>query len=244
MWRSSSSCFGHDAEMDTCMNCTKKRNSLFDELSYDELAILNKRKHVVHYKAGETIYKEGTKPPNLLCLNRGKVKITQRGVNGTEHIVALKKPVDFIGFRALMGDYNNVTSAVALEEAVICIIDKRDFFQVIHNNSQLAFKIIRSFAHELNAVDLRLVNLTQKHIRARLADALLWVQEIYGVDPDNGALNVALKRADIAALANMTTANAIRILASFAKEGLVEVNLRSIILKKPKALQEISLFGR
>ena len=143
-----------------------------------------------------------------------------------------------------MGDYNNVTSAVALEEAVICIIDKRDFFQVIHNNSQLAFKIIRSFAHELNAVDLRLVNLTQKHIRARLADALLWVQEIYGVDPDNGALNVALKRADIAALANMTTANAIRILASFAKEGLVEVNLRSIILKKPKALQEISLFGR
>jgi CRP-like cAMP-binding protein len=46
----------------------------------------------------------------------------------------------------LMGGNNYLTSAIALEDSLICIIDKNDFFKVIGNNSSLAFKIIRLFA--------------------------------------------------------------------------------------------------
>ena len=88
----------------TCMNCRKKKHSLLNDLSYDELAVLNEHKYEVSYQAGEIICKEGTKPPGLLCLNVGKVKITRTGLNGNEQIVGLKKPVDFIGFPALMGE--------------------------------------------------------------------------------------------------------------------------------------------
>ena len=108
----------------SCINCLKRRQSLLTELNPDELAILNKNRYVVEYKAGEVIYKEGGKPQGLLCLNKGKVKITRIGVTGNEQIVALKKPVDFIGFHALMGENNYLTSAFALEDVSICIIDK------------------------------------------------------------------------------------------------------------------------
>jgi CRP-like cAMP-binding protein len=196
---------------------------------------------VVEYKAGELIYKEGGKPQGLLCLNKGKVKITKIGVTGNEQIVGLKKPVDFIGFHALMGENNYLTSAFALEDVTICIIDKTDFFKAITNNSALAFKIIRSLAHELKEADSRIINLTQKHIRARLADALLMVHDIYGTYSENGALNVLLKRADLAALSNMTTANAIRVLSAFAKENLIELNNRTIKINNLQALKEISV---
>jgi CRP-like cAMP-binding protein len=227
----------------TCMNCRKKKHSLICDLSFDELVLLNNNKYEVLFKAGETICKEGMRPQSLLCLNKGKVKIIRTRSNGNEQIVALKKPVDFIGFRALMGGNSYSTSAIALEDSVICIIDKNDFFKVIENNSSLAFKIIRLFANELNEADLRLVNLTQKHVRARMADALLLVNDIYGADPENGALNVSLKRADMAALANMTTANAIRVLSSFAKENIIEVNRRKINIKNLPALNRVSNLG-
>jgi CRP-like cAMP-binding protein len=208
-----------------------------------ELAVLEKNRYVVEYKAGEVIYKEGGKSQGLLCLNKGKVKIIRMGTSGNEQIVALKKPVDFIGFQALMGEYNYMTSAIALEDVSICINDKKDFFKVISNNSHLAFKIIRLLAHDLNEADLRIINLTQKHVRARLADALVMIHDIYGTYPEDGNLNVSLKRADLAALSNMTTANAIRVLSAFAKENLVEINRRSIKINNLKLLKEISAFG-
>ena len=118
------------------------------------------------------------------------------------------------------------------------------FFKVIDNNSRLAFKIIRFFADELDQTERRMISLAQKHIRARLADALLLVYDIYGINMDDSVLNVGLKRADLAALANMTTANAIRVLSSFAKENLIEINRRKIKLINLQALKEISVYGR
>ena len=232
------------AHGNACIDCHKKKHSLLSGLSDDELNVLNENKYEVFYEAGETICKQGTKPSGLLCLYQGKVKITRLGLNGEEQIVALKKPVDFIGFRALMGKNAFLTSAVALEDTSICILDKNDFFNVIGNNSRLAFKIINFFANELDKTERRMANLAQKHIRARLADALLMVHDIYGNARNGGYLNVSLKRADLAALANMTTANAIRVLSSFAKENLIEINRRNIKLNDLKALEEISIYGR
>lgn len=238
-------CISHaqHAEKNTCMNCRMRKHSLLNELSHDELKLLNKNRYTVSYRAGEIICKEGAKSLGLICLSKGKVKIVKRGVNGTEQIVALKKTVDFIGFPTLMKESVYLTSALALEDVSVCIIDKSALFKIIGDNENFALKIIRSLAHELSEMDNRLVNLTQKPIRARLADALLMINEIYGSCPDLGILDVSLKRSDLAALTNMTTANVIRVLSSYAKENLIEVNRRDIKIKNIKALKELSVFA-
>lgn len=92
-------------------------------------------------------------------------------------------------------------------------------------------------------MDNRLINLTQKHILVRLADALILINDIYGTNSDTGNLNVSLKRSDLAALASMTVANTIKILSSLVKEKLIEVNKRNIKIKNLKGLKELSVFG-
>ena len=228
----------------SCLNCTRRNNSLFSDLSYEELKMISENKYFVNYNIGEVICRMGSRPSGLICLNKGKVKIVRKGINGTDQIVGLKKAVNFIGFRALMGGNSFLASYVALENSAVCVIKKKKFYTVLEGNSKLALKIMKSLAMDLIKSDGRLVNLTQKHVRARLAEALILINDIYGTNSSNGKLNVSLKRSDLAGLSNMTTPNAIRVLSSFKKENLVDVNRQDIKINDLKALKEISAFDR
>jgi len=222
------------------MNCLKRKDSLLSDLSIDELKILDNNRKTINYKSGETICNTGTKPLGLMCLTKGKVKIVRSSMNASEHIIGLKKAVEFIGFRALISGNSCMSSYIALENSSICVISKNDFFNVIERNKTLAFKIMKSLAEELVQSNNRLVNLTQKHMRARLAEAILLIHDVYGINPENGALNASLKRSDLAGLANMTTANAIRVLSKFKDEQLVDIDHRKITLTDIKTLKTIS----
>ena len=226
-----------------CTTCSLRKLSLLADLSVEDLSILNKNKYEVTYKAGETICKKGMKSLGLVCLNKGKVKVINHGVNGIEHIVSLQKEVDFLGFRDLMADSIYLNSTIALEDVAVCVIEKNDIFKVVASNSQLAFKLIKHLSNELIAQENRTINLTQKHFHARLADALLMINDICGVDDKNGTLALKLKRADMAALANMTASNTTRALSYFSKIGIIETNGRLIKIINLKALKEVSQLG-
>lgn len=215
---------------DTCMGCATRELSLLDELNQDELALINRGRTRVTYKAGEPIFKEGTRPYGLLCMSSGKAKISINSVNGNELIVALKRPVDFLGFADFIAEKSYTTSAHALEDSDVCVILKEHFFNVADDNNTLLKKINLAVVEELTQTRLRMAGITQKHMRGRLADALLYLHDTFGRMTEDDSVGAELKRSDIAALANMTTANAIRTISEFAKEGLITVDKRKIFL--------------
>ncbi len=110
-------------------------------------------------------------------------------------------------------------------------------------NAPLAFEFIKRLAADLGASDARIVTLTQKHIRGRLADTLLFLRENFGMAEDGQTLGVSLSRDDIAGLSNMTTSNAIRTLSNFATEGLIKLEGRRIRLLQLDEITKISHLG-
>ena len=90
---------------------------------------------------------------------------------------------------------------------------------------------------------MRLVTLTQKQIRGRLADSLIQLKEKYGVEADGETLNIHLSREDLAALSNMTTSNAIRTLSSFAAEHLISIDGKKIKIIENDELRKVSVMG-
>ena len=225
----------------SCANCARKKMSLFAGLKKEDLEIVDRNRQSTIYNAGEIIFKEGAMPSSLICLSKGKIKITKQGIDGNEQIIALKKPVEYIGIEALFREGGHQNTAVALEESLICHIQKEQFFTLLKQNSEFAFRIMRSLSSELAEADLRLVNLTQKHMRGRMAEALLKVHKTYRNSKDEMSLNVELKRAELAAFANMSTSNAVRVLSAFAKENLLELKQRQIKIKDLDGLQKISV---
>lgn len=229
--------------MDGCYNIIDSEMSVFSVLADSEKELLKKNSTCTRYKKNEIIYKEGDKPVGLMALSSGKVKIFKEGVGGREQIVRMAKPVGFIGYRALFADENYIASAVAIEDSLICTIEKETLFKLLNVNSDLSFNIIRSLASELGFSNKRTVTLTQKHIRGRLAESLIFLKDTYGFEEDGETIKVYLSREDIANLSNMTTSNAIRTLSSFAGEKVIGLEGRKIRILNIKRLDQISSRG-
>jgi CRP/FNR family transcriptional regulator, polysaccharide utilization system transcription regulator len=224
-------------------NCIENRISVFSVLAPEEMILLKKNYICQNYKKGEIIFKEGDKPTGLICLSEGKVKVFKEGVGGREQIVRMAKPVGFIGYRALFAEENHTATAVAIEDSIICNINKETIYKLLRSNSELCLSIIKAFATELGFSNNRTVTLTQKHIRGRLAESLIFLKDTYGFEDDNSTIKIYLSREDIANLSNMTTSNAIRTLSTFAGEGVIGIDGRKIkILDLPK-LEKISELG-
>lgn len=195
------------------------------------------------YKKNEIVHSENEKPTHLFCLLKGKVKVFKEGVGGRNQIVRMIKPVEYFGFRAFFANELYVNAAAAVESSVICLIPLNIIDELVKENIKLACFFIRNLSTSLGIADRRTVNLTQKHIRGRLAESLLFLRESYGLEEDNSTLSIYLSREDLANLSNMTTSNAIRTLSQFASEKLIAIDGRKIKIIDEEKLKKISKIG-
>lgn len=223
--------------------CIETPGSIFKGLKASEREVLVRNHSYAHYRKGEIIFKEGEKPPGLISLAAGKVKIFKEGVGGREQILRMVKTGTLLGFRALFAGMSYSASAIAIEDSTICIIERDAFIKLVKESPELSVKIIKMLSLELGFSNNRTVSLTQKHIRGRLAESLIVLKDTYGYEKDGKTIKAYLSREDIANLSNMTTSNAIRTLSTFASEKVISIDGRKIkILDAPK-LNRISTLG-
>lgn len=195
------------------------------------------------FKKNGIIYKDFESPAFAMCLIQGKVKIYKDGIGGRNQIVRVIKPVEFFGYRAAFAKEDYKTSAMAFENCIIAFFPIEILYRFLSENFEICQYFIHKLAKELGRSDDRTVNLTQKHIRGRLAEALLFLKDSYGMEEDGSTLSIYLSREDLANLSNMTTSNAIRTLSSFANERLIAIDGRKIKIIDEKELLKISKLG-
>ena len=212
-------------------------------LTPEQQALVAKYLEVRKYKKNQSIYAEGERPSHLLCLLDGKVKIYREGVCGRSQIMRIIKPVEYFGYRAYFAEEHFVTSAAAFEASIVCWIPMSIIKELVTENNKLAMFFIKMLAVDLGISDERTVNLTQKHIRGRLAESLIFLKETYGLEEDGATISIFLSREDLANLSNMTTSNAIRTLSNFAAEKLIAIDGRKIKIIDEEELEKISRIG-
>lgn len=216
---------------------------LWQPLTNDQRAYLAQNFTIQKYRKNETIYCEGETPTHLMCLLSGKVKIYKDGVGGRSQIIRVIKDKEYFAYRAYFAEEDFVTAAAAFEPCTMCLIPMTVISKLILHNTALAMFFIKQLSKDLGISDERTVNLTQKHIRGRLAESLLFLKDTYGLEEDQCTLSIYLSREDLANLSNMTTSNAIRTLSNFALEKLIIIDGRKIKLIDEDRLKKISKIG-
>lgn len=196
-----------------------------------------------NFKKNQVIYAEKEEPEYIWCLIKGKVKKYKDGVGGRQQIIRLIRPVQYFGYRAFFVNEPYVSSAAALEASTLGTLPLSLVDKLIDKNNKLARFFIQELSRNLGGSDAKIVNLTQKHIRGRLAEALMVLKDNYGYEDDNSTLKIYLSREDLANLSNMTTSNAIRTLSGFVSEKLIIVDGRRIKIVNEPMLRKISKHG-
>ena len=198
---------------------------------------------IINFKKNQVIYAEKEEPEFIWCLIKGKVKKYKDGVGGRQQIIRLIRPVQYFGYRAYFAKEPYVSSAAALEASTLGTLPMSLVDELIDKNNKLARFFIQELSRNLGGSDAKIVNLTQKHIRGRLAEALMVLKDNYGYEDDNSTLKIYLAREDLANLSNMTTSNAIRTLSGFFSEKLIIVDGRRIKIVNESMLRKISKHG-
>ena len=225
------------------IDISKSIPDLWQLLTPEQRELLNKNYTIQKFKKNETIYCEGETPMHMMCLLSGKVKIYKEGVGGRSQIIRVIKDKEYFAYRAYFAEENFVTAAAAFEPCSICMIPMPFIMDLLKENNELALFFIRQLSVDLGVSDERTVSLTQKHIRGRLAESLLFLKDTYGVEEDQCTLSIYLSREDLANLSNMTTSNAIRTLSNFAAEKLITIDGRKIKIIEEDKLKKISKIG-
>ncbi len=218
-------------------------SELWGGLDAEQYGILQDNVTLQSYNKNEMIYRSEEKPHDVLFLVYGKVKIYKEGIGGRTQIIRALKPSEFFAFRAIFADEPYRTSAMAMEASLVARIPADIVTSLMEHNFHIGFFFIKYLCTEMGHSDQRTVNLTQKHIRARLAEALLFLKDSYGLEEDDCSLCICMSREELASLSNMTTSNAIRTLSSFAADSLVAIDGKKISLLDMNKLQKISREG-
>ncbi|SRR5690554_984072 len=204
---------------------------------------LRNNARVLQFRKNDLIYLEDEWPKDLMCLFKGKVKIYKSGVGGRSQIIRIVRPMQYFGYRAYFAREQYVTAASAFEACTVCMIPMELIEQFLRENGNLALFFIQMLSVDLGIADQRVVSLTQKHVRGRLAESLLFLKESYGLEEDGATINIYLAREDLANLSNMTTSNAIRTLSNFVNERIIAIDGRKIKIIDEERLHKVSRIG-
>lgn len=216
---------------------------IWNLLNDKEREIITMNTRILEFKKNEVIYQEEDIPVDLMCLCHGKVKIYKDGVGGRSQIIRMIRPTQYFGYRAYFAREAYVTAAAAFEASTLCFISMEIIENLVMTNASLGMFFIRELSTDLGIADERVVSLTQKHIRGRLAESLVFLIDNYGLEEDKATISIYLSREDLANLSNMTTSNAIRTLSTFVDEHIISLDGRKIKIIDEERLRKISKIG-
>lgn len=222
-----------------CKDCIT-RIPIFNTLTDEQFDLINKDRCEVRFRAGETIFKQGTTMTHIMVITEGLVKVYIEGINHRNLILRLARPLTMIGGPGFFTDYKNHITAMAVEETATCFIDVNKITELIKLNQEFAMGLLKwTNSHTLSNFK-KFIELTQKGMHGRIAGALLYLyNDVF--KEQNGVIRV--NRQDLADLTAMSKESAIRILKELKDENIITADGNAIILNDLIKITRISEKG-
>ncbi|HZJ21627.1 MAG TPA: Crp/Fnr family transcriptional regulator [Pricia sp.] len=221
-----------------CENCIVRQFNSLRAMSKEELKKVSDSKTTKTVRKGETIFEEGEKLNGVFCVRSGVSKLSKLSENGKNQIVKLATKGEVIGQRSVIAEEISNLSAKALDDMEVCFIPKESIVDTLNTNPNFAIEVLRHMAHDLKEADDVIVNMGQKTVKQRVAQAFLYLKNNFGEDTD-GFLALTLSREDIANVVGTATESCIRIISEFKKTGLLKTFGKKVAIANEKRLQEV-----
>ncbi|WP_298553807.1 Crp/Fnr family transcriptional regulator [uncultured Algibacter sp.] len=227
-----------DKNANRCENCIVRQFNDLHALNRDELSEVSKAKVSKIIKKGDILFEEGEKLNGVFCIRDGVSKLSKLSSNGKDQIVKLATKGEVIGQSSVIADEKVNLSATALNDMQVCFIPKEKIVNPLKANPKFTLEVLKTVVSDLKDSNDTIINLSQKNVKQRIAQTLIYLKNNYGED-NEGYLSMSLSREDLSSVVGTATESCIRSVSAMKKEGYILISNKKTKILDVKKLERL-----
>ena len=209
----------------------------------DELRSLNDLKNyfddngeTFHFSKDKAIYQEGNNSNYIYLIISGLVKCHKLDEQGKQLTTALYQEDNLFGYTSFTQNLAYQESATTIKETVLVGLSKNVLTSVLNKNHKVTLELIELLTEDLAGVKNQLLQMAYSSVGKKTAKTILKFAEKLNHKPED---QIKISRNDLASVAGIATETLIRTMSNFKKQGLIEIDGRTIRILDLEKLQEI-----
>lgn len=212
--------------------------SALPEAALDEIAA---RSQACAVEEGGFFFMQGDEVRAMYVLTQGRVKLTQVSPDGQQvGLRMLTPPQMFAGIAILSPQKGYPVSAEALADSTALAWEGHELHTLASRYPALSMGIMDVMRAYIEEMQSRVRELSTERVERRVARALLRLTMQTGSKRDDGSIEIALTRQDLAEMSGTTVFSASRILSEWERRGLIETGRERVVIRQPHGLVSIA----
>lgn len=222
---------GHDHRFE-CV----RRVPIFDGLSEADQHRIADAAVTRRYRPHEQIYGVGDRT-GLHIIHRGQVKAYRLTDTGSEQLIRLLSPGEFLGESALIADTAADHYAVTTRSSEVCLVPRARMRQLLVEHPRIALQMLQTVSQRLELAEEMLLALSGRSVGQRLAQQLLQLAD----EGHSLRFRLPTSQKDLASYLGTSPETLSRRLRALQRAGIIRLGPRRAveILDRPR-LRELT----
>jgi CRP/FNR family transcriptional regulator len=204
------------------------------------MEIVNRNRYEASFNPSEIIIKQGSPASNAIFLVSGLAKVYMECYAGRNLIINLVGQSTLLAGPGVHVNSRYCYSVAAVTQVRACFISFDVIRTIISGSHGFAVGFIEDLSDKAFRMHHKVLNLTQKKMHGRLAEALLYFADNI-FHSDN--YDMVLTRRELGEMTNMAKESVVRIMDEMEQEKIIQSTPRSVMILDRDKLQVISEKG-
>jgi CRP/FNR family transcriptional regulator, cyclic AMP receptor protein len=214
--------------------------SLLQYLSAEEREIVLRQGQRRVFYRGQTLFSQGARHDGIFLIETGRIRVFYTAPSQREITLAYWLPGHFVGGPEVFGGGIHQWSGVASSNSSVVHLQGKVLRQLVVEVPQLAIGLIEGLTFKGKCYSALAQMLGTRSVTERLAQLLLHLVDLYGVDDDEGVLiSSAFTHADLAHMVGATRQWVTISLKRLQGKGVVISSKSRIVIRRPDVLKRL-----
>ncbi|MCB0318803.1 MAG: Crp/Fnr family transcriptional regulator [Bdellovibrionales bacterium] len=201
---------------------------MFNEVEPEELLALEMLFNSRTYLKGSPLMKYGESGEEMMFIASGAVKVSLINEEGKEFLIARLGIGEMLGELAMITGDQRTADVVALEDTIVFVLNKKDFFSHAKKYSGASLALLRALARRLSYSTQKSGELALLDVYHRLIKVLSDMSE--ETDSNYRIINSRPTHQELAAMVGTSREVVSRALKNMELEGTIEISGKQIKL--------------
>lgn len=204
---------------------------IFKNLKPEEIKALSHEAMRKKLTKGQSLFLQGDPADEMFLIKGGHIKLSKVLADGTELMLDIRKPGDFVGENMFSEESLYPVSAFCLEDTLTCGFSRNQFEELVLQYPKVGLRIIKTLSERISSLTDRVGSLAASNIEDRLYRVLCNVAKEHGAKSSQGiVIQFPLTHEDLGFLTGAHRVSITRAMKALKKSGKILLKGKRLIL--------------